>query len=502
MEILLFLALAFTLLYWYVTKQFGYFKKMGVPEDSASFPFGSDVSWKVWTGKESGLKSQSDINGKFTNERFWGMYTFGKPILVINDVELGKQILVKDADHFVDRMPIGLSYADSRCEADKIFAMFLSNMSGDGWKRMRNMATPVFTSGKLKLMVPHIHKSALNMGEMLAESAKIGETLDAKLMFGKFALDAIATSGFGIESNSFKEPDNIFRVNVRKLTGDKEYAKASAIPKAMFMFMAPKIAASLGMSFLDKKITHFFIDVVRKTIENRRTTGVRRNDLIDIFIDELDKDHSKSGFSGEELETGLVATAILFFFAGFDTTSTTLSIVVHALVHHPEVQEKVRKEIEEVIGDEEITAEHLKDLKYTENVIHESMRKYFKFGLNRTCTKPYKIPDSDFTVPKDLLLVVLPKEEDCFPNPDKFDPDNFNESENLNKFGFIGFGQGPRNCIGMRYALQTLKLAIIQTVRTFKLVKTEQTTDEDKLFFAFAENGFRGGIKFKVENLD
>ena len=113
-------------------------------------------------------------------------------------------------------------------------------------------------------------QSALNMGEMLAESAKIGETLDAKLMFGKFALDAIATSGFGIESNSFKEPDNIFRVNVRKLTGDKEYANASAIPKAMFMFMAPKIAAYLGMSFLDKKITHFFIDMVRKTIENRR----------------------------------------------------------------------------------------------------------------------------------------------------------------------------------------------------------------------------------------
>ena len=75
-----------------------------------------------------------------------------------------------------------------------------------------------------------------------------------------------------------------------------------------------------------------------------------------------------------------MATAILFFFAGFDTTSTTLSIVVHALVHHPEVQEKVRKEIEEVIGDEEITAENLKDLKYTENVIHESLRKYFKFG--------------------------------------------------------------------------------------------------------------------------
>ena len=49
--------------------------------------------------------------------------------------------------------------------------------------------------------------------------------------------------------------------------------------------------------------------------------------------------------------------------------------------------------------------------------------------------------------------MVLPKEEDCFPNPDMFDPDNFNESENLNKFGFIGFGQGPRNCIGELYYL-------------------------------------------------
>ena len=54
----------------------------------------------------------------------------------------------------------------------------------------------------------------------------------------------------------------------------------------------------------------------------------------------------------------------------------------------------------------------------------------------------------------------------------------------------------------MRYALQTLKLAIIETVQRFQLLKTEETTDEDKLFFAFAENGFRGGIKFRVENLD
>ena len=97
-------------------------------------------------------------------------------------------------------------------------------------------------------------------------------------------------------------------------------------------------------------------------------------------MDELDKPNDNSFFSNEELELGFVATALLFFFAGFDTTSSSLSVVMHALMHHPDVQDKVREEIEDVIGDEELNAEHLKELKYMENVIHESMRKYFGLG--------------------------------------------------------------------------------------------------------------------------
>ena len=56
------------------------------------------------------------------------------------------------------------------------------------------------------------------MTHMLAEAARSGEVLEAKEMFGKFTLDAIATSGFGIESNSFQDPDNAFRINAMKLT--------------------------------------------------------------------------------------------------------------------------------------------------------------------------------------------------------------------------------------------------------------------------------------------
>ena len=82
---------------------------------------------------------------------------------------------------------------------------------------MRTIVSPVFTSGKLKLMVPHIDKCGDNMREFLQTAALTGETLEAKEMFGKFTLDSIATSGFGIESNSFKDPDNAFRINARKI---------------------------------------------------------------------------------------------------------------------------------------------------------------------------------------------------------------------------------------------------------------------------------------------
>ena len=51
----------------------------------------------------------------------------------------------------------------------------------------------------------------------MSEAADNGNIIDAKDMYGKFALDAIATSGFGIESNSFKDPDNAFREHARRL---------------------------------------------------------------------------------------------------------------------------------------------------------------------------------------------------------------------------------------------------------------------------------------------
>jgi len=500
--ILLLILALFLAVYWYTTRHFGYFKQHGVAEEPGTFPFGSEGSWKCWTKGLSFLKFFETGIENHKKEKMHGTYSFGQRNLVVTDIELAKQILIKDADHFTDRMAIGTLYKDSTTEMDKIFSLMLTNMTGEDWKKMRTIVSPVFTSGKLKLMVPHIDKCGDNMREYLKTAALTGEALEAKEMFGKFTLDSIATSGFGIESNSFKDPENAFRINARKIVRDPKYASKFDFPKFFLLFLFPKLAKLLGIYALDKDSSLFFVNIVRMTIENRRKTGASRHDIIDIFIEELEKERTDIFLPKEDFEIGLVSTAILFFFAGFDTTSTTLGAVVFGLVHHTEVQERLREEIEEVLGDSErITADHLRDMKYTENVINEALRRYFNAAVQRTCTKDYPVPGTDFTIPKGLMVNV-PAPAGCFKNQDQFDPDNWDPENNPNKFGFTGFGHGPRNCIGMRYAYQTLKIAIIHTIRNFRLVKCSETTEEDRLNFSFKENGFIGGIKFKVELLD
>ena len=203
------------------------------------------------------------------------------------------------------------------------------------------------------------------------------------------------------------------------------------------------------------------------------------------------------------MELALISNALIFFFAGFDTSSLTLAVVIFSFIEKPAIQERARQEIEEVIGDSEIiTADHLRDLKYLENVINESLRFYgITKVTQRKCTKDYKIPDSDFTITKGMEVNVLAYcfANECFFNPDELDPDNFDANNNPNKFGFTGFGQGPRNCIGMRYAYIALKLAIVRTITKFRVVKCEKTVD--KLQFDLSKNYFNGGIMFRMERL-
>merc|ERR1719397_1119489 len=230
-----------------------------------------------------------------------------------------------------------------------------------------------------------------------------------KEIFFKYALDGIGTAGFGIESNSFKDPTNTFIKMIKEIqrTPDSKAGSKWEIIKLMLALQVfPFLKKIFDIPNFPRGPFLFLRDIILKTIEVRDESKLRRNDIIDLVLDNLKSNSDKGDLEGrEEFEDDyeknaaidvskihkdstnmdnndvLVANAFLFFVAALDTTSSTMTFVVHNLLQNPEVQEKVHEEIVNVVkGSEEITFDHIQQMKYLNNVIYETLRFHHPFA--------------------------------------------------------------------------------------------------------------------------
>ena len=116
-------------------------------------------------------------------------------------------------------------------------------------------------------------------------------------------------------------------------------------------------------------------DIIERTYRQRKHTGVKRNDIIDVCIEELEKSEHREEFKGD-IEAILVANAVMLFIFGFDTQGTTTSLLFHNLIKNPDCQDRIAEEITEALNgtDGQITYEMLESLKYTDMALREAMR--------------------------------------------------------------------------------------------------------------------------------
>ena len=77
--------------------------------------------------------------------------------LMVNDFDVAKRMLIKDFDHFVDRTDLGVKFNKS-IEMEQVWHNMFLWQKGDNWKVRRSMMSPVFTTGKLKMMFPLLLK--------------------------------------------------------------------------------------------------------------------------------------------------------------------------------------------------------------------------------------------------------------------------------------------------------------------------------------------------------
>ncbi|EFA12857.1 cytochrome P450-like protein [Tribolium castaneum] len=404
-----------------------------------------------------------------TTEPFFGIFVFDKPHLIIKSPELVKTILVRDFNNF-----------DDRCIASPHHDPLVKNMlflnKNPEWKNVRVKMTPVFTTGKLKGMIPLINDVGETMTKYIAQKIP-NFSLEAKEICAKFSTDVIAKCAFGINANSFKNEDAEFRKIGRRIF---DFRWSTAIQQTSYFFL-PGLVNLLKFRMLDKDASDFLRETFWHTIKLREEKNLKANDLIDAIIALKDNQEfcKNMNFEGDKV----VAQAAQFFVAGFETTSSTMAFTLYELCLQPQFQRRVRAEIATCLKEHNgLTYEALQSMKYLNMCVCETLRKYPVLPfLDRTCKEDYKLPNSNVVIEKGTPVFIpmfgLHYDPQYFPNPQKYDPERFSDEnmQNITPFSYIPFGEGPRNCIGERFGLIGTKLGLIHILSEFEVEKSSDT---------------------------
>lgn len=350
-------ATVFLYVYRKVQENYAYWSDRGMPHDTPKFFMGNLIG----LGK---TKSLTEIVRyyyvKYQNSGvpFVGFFVFFRPTAFIIDLDLVKNILVKDFHYFCER---DLYYN----EKDDPLSANLLNLEGIKWKALRHKLTPTFTAGKIKLMFPTVVAVSEELCETLIDEICADHVVDVKDLVSRYTVDVIGKCAFGIECNSLKNPQVEFRKHIKKFT--KEMQKDSIMRVLALNY--PNVARKLGITLTPKYIANFFINTVKDTVEYREHNNVERKDFMDLLIalkNNGDKD------VGNLTLTEVASQAFIFFLAGFDTSSTTISFCLYELALNEDIQNKTREEIFTVLRKHngEITYECLNEMVYLEQVVN------------------------------------------------------------------------------------------------------------------------------------
>ncbi|KOB74837.1 Cytochrome P450 [Operophtera brumata] len=394
--------------YLYFSQLYSRFSRHGV-KNLPTLPLMGNMT-RLMLRKEHMAEDIYRLYMAFPNERFVGKFEFTNPQLLIRDIELVKQITIKDVEHFLDRRTL----IDEK--ADPLFGRIL----------------PAFTSSKMKLMLPLIVEVGEQMNKAL--KTKIENSGD---LTTRYANDVIASCAFGLKVDSHTDVDNSFYA-----TGKKTFNFNFKMLLMFFGFVAvPKLMNLFKISLFSEESKSFFRHLVTSTMKDREERNIIRPDMIHLLM-EANKVWSQDD---------LVAQAVLFFLAGFETVSTTMSFLIHELALHPEVQERLVNEIRE-----------------------NEDKNVGKFNYNSIINMTYMDMVCTYLVGG---LVFTTARHVYFPEPLKFDPERFSDENkhNINPFSYMPFGMGPRNCIGSRFALCEVKVLAYQLLQHMEVSPCEKT---------------------------
>ncbi|KAH8297953.1 hypothetical protein KR018_002762 [Drosophila ironensis] len=487
-----FLALVYVFLTW----NFDYWKKRGI-QSAKSWPFvGSFPS--VFTQKRNMVYDVDEIYEQYKNtDTIVGVFNTRVPQLLVTSPEYAHKIFATDFRSFHDN-EMG-KFTNKK--VDKILANNPFVLTGNEWKERRAEVTPGLSANRVKAVYPVSQKVCKEFVEYIRKQTKMAnsEGLNAKDLCLCYTTEVVSDCVLGISAQSFTD-------NPTPLVGMIKRVFDQSFGFIFFTILAnlwPPIRKFYSVPLFAKDVENFFFDIMRNCIQLRKDSPVQQRED---FLNYMLTLQEKKGLDTTEL----TSHTMTFLTDGFETTAGVLAHTLLLLARNPTELQKLRSEI----GTKELTFEELSELAFTEACIHETLRLFPPvLAARKVVTETYDFVNKNGVsvrvYPGDGVIVpvnALQTDPQYFESPTEFKPDRFLEvNGGAKKYRdqgvYFGFGDGPRICPGMRFALTQVKAALVEVVRNFDIKVNPKTRKDNRFDDTYFMAALKGGIWLDFKEL-
>lgn len=396
--------------------------------------------------------------------KYFGYYYGKQPIIVCSDLDTIRHVLIKESTCFIDRPQGSISVEP--------YASSLVLLRGEEWKRVRNAITPSFSAAKMRLMTPIMLSSVDVFLGILKEKARTGESFDIGYCVQGLTLEVICKCALAMDVDC-QLSETKLRSQIREFFEniEKDFVSLSwSFPLLNFIFRG--LYYMFGVAGVMKQVT----DNLEQVIARRRSGGTAyKPDLLQLM---LDAQGSSDGHGVTDQH--VVSNAFIALIAGYETTAVSLAFISHVLATRPEVQERIIEEArhlfpEKMANNEKLSYEDLHSLKYLSCVVKETLRLYppVVLFLSRYCNRSCVINGYVFPAGCFVMIPVYQIHHDptIWEDPEEFRPERFSGADEraISPVQYMPFGAGPRMCIGMRFAMLEIRMAVIEMLRLVRI---------------------------------
>jgi cytochrome P450 len=366
-------------------------------------------------------------------------------IVFLNHPDYIREVLVVQNDNFIKERTVQ--------RTKMLLGEGMITSEGAAHRIQRIAAQPAFHRQRIAEYAGAIVEEAVRA----SDSWRAGEQRDIAVDMMHLTLNVVARTLFATD------------------LGNEAYELAAAINRIMglYNFLVVLPAAEWLVHLRPPGLAAFVrarnrIDaVVYRMIDAHRKSGRDCGSLLDLMM-------AASPANDEESRQSLRDQVITIFLAGYETVANALAWTWYLLSQNPICELKFHAEIESVLNGRMPSLEDIPRLRYTENVMAESLRLYPPaWAMGRYARNDFRL--GDFFLPaKTTVLIsqfITHRDPRYFPDPLRFDPNRFSPQAKARrtKFTYFPFGAGARQCIGESFAWMEGVLIMATLAQKWKL---------------------------------